>query len=339
MADYLIAIQIGLIIDFHSLLKEKIMNTSYVSIVINPSAGNGKAKRIAQSLLQKIKSASDFEISINFTRGKNDATLITREAILDGASMIIAIGGDGTINEVVNGFFLEGEPLNPLCELGIINCGTGGGFARTLNIPNSTVQQIEQLLKPGSISLDLGHIICKDYSGAKVSRLFVNECQIGIGSKVASIVGKKSKIFGGTIAFGCAATFLAMFMKPLNLSIGFDNEDFQEFRLIGLVVGNGTECAGGMKLTPYAEPNDGLFDVLTINDMKIGQRIMNLSKVYSGTHIFSPHCSIKRCKKLQIRSDNEVFLEGDGEILGNSPFDIEIIPSAIRVKPCNLNMQ
>jgi len=315
------------------------MNTSYVSIVINPLAGNGKAKRIAQSILQKIKSSCDFEISINFTTGKNDATLITREAILNGASMIIAVGGDGTINEVVNGFFLEGEPLNPLCELGIINCGTGGGIARTLNNPHSTVQQIEQLLKHGSIALDLGHILCKDYSGTTVSRLFVNECQIGIGSKVAAIVGKKFKFFGGTIAFGCSATALAMFMKPLNLTIGFDNEVFQEFRLIGLVVGNGTECAGGMKLTPDAKLNDGLFDVLSISDMKTGQRMLNLSKVYSGTHILSPHCSIKRCKKLQIRSENEEFLEGDGEILGISPFDIKIIPSAIRVKACNLNMQ
>ena len=313
------------------------MNTSYVSIVINPSAGNGKAKRIAQSLLQKIKSSCDFEININFTTGKNDATLITRKAIMDGASMIIAVGGDGTINEVVNGFFLEGEPLNPLCELGIINCGTGGGIARTLNNPHSTVQQIEQLLKHGSIALDLGHILCKDYSGTTVSRLFVNECQIGIGSKVAAIVGKKFKFFGGTIAFGCVATFLAMFMKPLNLSIEFDNEDFQEFRLIGLVIGNGTECAGGMKLTPDAKLNDGFFDVLSINDMKTGQRILNLSKVYSGTHILSPHCSVKRCKKLKVRSASDVSLESDGEIFGNSPFDIEILPTAIMVKAGNIN--
>src|ERR1035437_10059503 len=146
MASYLIVIQIGLIIDFLILFKKKIMNTSYVSIVINPSAGNGKAKREAQSLLQKIKSFCDFEININFTKEKNDATFITRKAIADGASMIIAVGGDGTINE----FFLEGKSLNPLCELGVINCGTGGGYARTLKNPHSTGQQIEQILQPGS---------------------------------------------------------------------------------------------------------------------------------------------------------------------------------------------
>jgi YegS/Rv2252/BmrU family lipid kinase len=314
------------------------MKTSYVNIVINPTAGNGKAKRIAQSLLQKIKSSCDFEININFTKEKNDATFITRKAILDGASMIIAVGGDGTINEVVNGFFLEGKSLNPLCELGVINCGTGGGYARTLNNPHSTGQQIEQLFQPGSIALDLGHITCQDYSGTTVNRLFVNECQIGIGSEVASFVGKKSKFFGGAIAFGFAATVLAMIMKPLPLTIGFDNESFQKFRLIGLVVGNGTECAGGMKLTPDAKLNDGLFDVLSINDMKTGQRILNLSNVYSGKHILSPYCSIKRCKKLKIRSDIEISLESDGEILGKSPFDIEILPSAIRVKADNINI-
>jgi YegS/Rv2252/BmrU family lipid kinase len=314
------------------------MKTRYVNIIINPTAGHGKARRVAQTLLQKLKSSSDFELNITFTRWKNDAMLVTRGAIRDGASMIIVVGGDGTINEVVNGFFADGKPLNPFCELGVINCGTGGGYARTLKLPHSTEEQIEQLLQPGSIELDLGHIGYQDNKAHSVSRLFVNECQIGIGSKVASVVGKKSKIFGGTIAFGLAATAIAMFMKPLKLSIGFDNEAFQELRLIGLVVGNGTECAGGMKLTPDAKLNDGFFDVLSMNDMKVTDRMLNLSKVYSGRHILSPYFSIKRCKKLQIRSDIEISLESDGEMLGNSPFNIEILPSAIRVKARNINM-
>ena len=314
------------------------MKTGYVNIVLNPVAGNGKARRVAHYLAQKIKSSSDFEVNITFTKEKNDAISITRKAITDGATMVIAVGGDGTINEVVNGFFLEGEPLNSSCELGVINCGTGGGYARTLKNPHSIGQQIEQLIQPGSRALDLGRITWQDHSGRTVSRLFVNECQIGIGSKVASAVGKKSKILGGTIAFGIAATVFALFMKPLKLSIGYDNEDFQELKLIGLVVGNGTECAGGMKLTPDAKLNDGLFDVLSMSDMNIAQRMLNLSKVYSGRHLLSPYFSIKRCKKLQIRSDIEVSLESDGEILGNSPFDIEILPSAIRVKTGKINI-
>ena len=315
------------------------MKTEYVSVVINPVAGNGKAKRVAQTILQKIKSSADFEIDIAFSQEKNDAKNITRKAILDGASMIIAVGGDGTINEVVNGFFINSKPLNPLCELGIISCGTGNGYARTLNNPTSLKQQIELMLRPGYCEMDLGCITFADSAGKRVNRLFVNECQVGIGNEVASSVGKKSKIFGGKISFGLAATFLAMNMKPLNLEIGYDNGSLNKYKLIGLVIGNGTECAGGMKLTPDAKLNDGLFDVLSINDMTIGQRMLNLSKVYSGTHVFSPHFSVKRCKKLEIRSEAGVSAEGDGEVLGFAPFDVEILPSAIKLKAVNINNQ
>jgi YegS/Rv2252/BmrU family lipid kinase len=308
------------------------MKTSYVTIVINPVAGNGKAGREARALLQKIKNSSDFEINIAFSGGKNDAEAITRKAIREGSSMIIVAGGDGTINEVVNGFFEDGKPLNSFCELGVINCGTGGGYARALNCQRSTSQQIEKLIHTVSTSLDLGQISFRDSSGKTVKRLFANECQVGIGSNVASAVGKKSKIFGGTIAFGVSATLFALSMKPLKLDISFDDEAFQAFSLIGLVIGNGTECAGGMKLTPDAKLNDGFFDVLSICDMNVIQRILNLSKVYSGKHIQSPYFSVRRCKKIQIRSDNKLSLEGDGEILGNSPFNIEILPSAIRVR-------
>jgi diacylglycerol kinase (ATP) len=308
------------------------MKTNNIHIVVNPTAGSGKAKRVAQTLLQKIRNISGSDINVSFTKEKNDATFLTRNAIFNGAKLIIAVGGDGTINEVVNGFYEDGIQLNPFCELGIINCGTGGGYARALNSPESTEQQIELLFQPMSLVLDLGRITCQDQSGKTFSRLFVNECQTGIGSKFASIVGKNSKIFGGTIAFGFAAMVQAILMQALKLEIGYDDEAFQEFCLIGLIVGNGTECAGGMKLTPDAELNDGFFDVLSIHDMSVAQRLLNLSKVYSGTHILSPHFSIKRCKKLKIRSDTKVSLEADGEMLGNSPFDIEILPAAIRVK-------
>jgi diacylglycerol kinase (ATP) len=311
------------------------MRTDKIHIVVNPRAGSGKAKKVAHTLLGKIKSNTSFDINLTFTKGKNDATVITRNAILNGASLIVAIGGDGTINEVVNGFFSDTTPINPLCELGIINCGTGGGYAKTLKMPTSLENQIDLLLKPGSTALDLGHISCIGYSGEKVSRLFVNECQTGIGSNVASYVGNKSKILGGTIAFGLAATFLALFADPLKLSVCFDNEAFQELSLIGLVVGNGTECAGGMKLTPDAKLNDGFFDVLSIKNMNVLQRMLNLSKVYSGRHVFSPHFSIQRCKRIKIRSSIGISLEGDGEILGDSPADIEIMEAAIRVKTGN----
>lgn len=308
------------------------MKNNYVSIVINPVAGSGRANRAARNLLCRIKRSADFELNIDFTREKNEATSLTRKAITDGASMVIAVGGDGTVNEVVNGFFLNGKPLNPSCELGIINCGTGGGFAKTLNNPYSTDKQIDLLLLSRSRDLDLGLISYYDYEGKPASRLFINECQAGIGSKVASAVGKRSKRYGGTIAFGFAAAALAMSIKPTTYSVAYEEEDFQELDLIGLVVGNGTQCAGGMKLTPNAKLNDGLFDVLLMKEMTLVKKMLNLSKVYSGRHILSQDFSIRKCKKLRIRTDVETPVESDGEMLGNSPFEMEIMPSAIKIR-------
>ncbi len=308
---------------------------SNIHVVVNPVAGSGKAKSVVQTLLQKINCIAPSDLNITYTKEKNDAIFITRKAIESGASMIIAVGGDGTINEVVNGFYSDGNQVNPACELGILNCGTGGGFARTLLGTKSITQQIELLFKPASLTLDLGCITYQDTTGKTVRRIFANECQTGIGSKVAAMVGKSSKIFGGKIAFGVAAIFQAIFLSSQVLKLGYDNEPFHEFKLIGLVVGNGPECAGGMKLTPAAKLNDGFFDVLSIYDMNLYRRLLSFSKVYSGTHLLAPYCSVKRCKKLKILSSGKVTLEADGEVLGNSPFEIEVLPAAIRVKADN----
>jgi diacylglycerol kinase (ATP) len=308
------------------------METYDIKIIANPTAGNGKAKKAALYVLQKIKSITPTSVNLVFTKTKNDATRIAREAISNGTTLIVAVGGDGTINEIVNGFFTNGKQINPVCELGIINGGTGGGYARTLNIPPSLDQQIELILKQSSLNLDVGSISYIDSTNKPCNRLFVNECQVGIGSKVASIVSKKYKIFGGTLAFGITATIQAIVLNPLKLNISYDNENAHEQNLMGLVVGNGLDCAGGMKLTPNAKLNDGFFDVLSMHEMPVLQRLLNLPKVYSGKHILSPYFSVKRCKKLTIESNQDVSIEADGEMLGNAPFHIEIIPNAIRVK-------
>jgi diacylglycerol kinase (ATP) len=310
------------------------MKTGKIRIVVNPTAGSGKAKTVARTLVQIISHISLYDFDITFTSGRNDAIDITRKAITDGATMIVAVGGDGTINEVVNGFFEDGNQLNPSCELGIINCGTGKGlsFKTKDNDKSSLDRQIGLIFEPGYIKMDLGRVTYRDNTDKTVSRLFINECQTGIGSKVVSIVGKYAKFFWGKYAFGFMATLQAFTLKSQLLEIGYDDDSFKPFTLLGLVVGNGPECGGGMRLTPDADLTDGLFDVLSIDDMNVAQRLLNLSKVYSGNHLLSPHFSVKRCRKLKIRSETKLSLEADGELLGFSPFDIEIIPAAIRIK-------
>jgi len=308
------------------------MKTRDIHIIINPAAGNGKANLVATRLMKRLGSYSESLIILSHTATRDEATGITRRALKNGAGLIVAVGGDGTINEVVNGFFNGREPLNPECELGIINCGTGGGYAKTLNLPGSLEDQISLILRPHSLMLDVGHISFMDPDGRKSSRLFVNECQVGIGSTVAAKTGKRVKKLGGTLAFGITAAIQAVLFRPMTINLQFDNESASDFRLIGLVAGNGVECAGGMRLTPDARLNDGLFDVLSIHEMNVLNRLISFPKIYSGQHINGKEFSLKKCRSLRIRSDISITLEADGEIIGSSPFDLEMIPSAIRVK-------
>ena len=308
------------------------MDHSHIHIVVNPIAGSGKAKDVAKALQQKIKLLSVSECQFTFTKEKEDAISITRKAIAEGASLVVSIGGDGTINEVINGFFIDGVPMNDKCELAILDGGTGSSFSRIIHGKRTVNQQIETLFHSKTVALDLGLVNYNDFSGKQVCRIFANECQTGIGTRVVSMVGKTSKLFGGRIAFGFASTIQAIGMKPQKLKIAYDDEPFQKISLLGLVVGNGWECAGGMKLTPDANLTDGFFDVLSISEMGLVKRLLNLSKVYSGKHLLSSGFLVKRCKELKIRSDIKIAFEADGELLGNSPFDIQILPTAIRVR-------
>ena len=308
------------------------MAGNFIQLVVNPIAGSGKARKAVPFILEKFRELSNSEIRITYTTRAEDAMYITRDAIVDGASMIVSVGGDGTINEVINGFFIDKIPINTLCELGVIDCGTGGGYASTVNLPDSIDKQIELILRSAAVSIDLG---CVNYIGSSnqpTSRFFVGECQTGIGSLVVAKIGSKLKAIAGKYAFFLVSTVAALSLKPSKLKVKYDNDMEQEHPLLGLVVGNGIVCGGGMKLTPNAKLNDGLFDVLLIHNMGLVQRLLNLSKVYSGKHILSRLFSVKRCRKISIQSDLSVSLEADGELLGYSPFSVEIFPQVIKVK-------
>ena len=313
-------------------LKFNWMAVNFIQLVVNPIAGSGKAKKEVPFILKKFRELSNSEIRITETAAANEAMFIARDAILNGASMVVSVGGDGTVNEVINGFFIDKIPINPLCELGVIDCGTGGGYASTIGLPESIENQIELILHSSGVSIDLG---CVDFIGSSnkpTSRFFVGECQTGIGSLVVEKIGSKLKAIAGKYAFFLVSTIAALSLKPSKLRLKYDDDQEEAQSLLGLVVGNGIVCGGGMKLTPNAKLNDGLFDVLLINQMNIIQRLLNLSKVYSGKHILSRHFSVKRCKKIRVESDLPVSLEADGELLGYSPFKVEIFPQVIKVK-------
>lgn len=301
-------------------------------IIINPTAGRGYAARIRHRLLSAINEKFRGDYSLSITSKHGDAVIAARDAVESGTSCIIIVGGDGTVNEVINGIMESGRPLKHDFALGLVNCGTGGGLAQTLRLPASPEKQLDIICRQSSIAIDLGLIQFHDSKGTENNRYFVSECQIGIGGVVVAGVKSIHKYFGGTLAFGSVALMTALSLKAPEITMQIDSNTGVTDKLIGVVIGNGVYCGGGMKLTPFAEPNDGKLDVLRIHDMPILTRVWNFPKIYTGKHINSSHFSTSQGEKIIVDANEAVLIEADGELLGSVPCEIEVIPSALHIK-------
>lgn len=304
-------------------------------IIINPLSAAGKTGRKWKSHLSAIENRIGKNYSIHFARSQHDATYSARQAIKKGCELMIAVGGDGTFNEAVNGFFEDGRIINPECALGIINSGTGQGFAQSLGLKNSFDFQLDAISQRRFKIIDIGRITFMNPVREFAERYFINECQIGIGGRVVKNVATKYKRFGGKFAFGLIAFLTALSDKSSQFTYKINDSPEISASLHGMVVGNGAYMGGGMMLTPNAKNDDGVLDVLSIKEQSVLRRIMNLSKVHSGKHITSPKFSYQPCISLSIISHDDVPIAADGEILGTTPCSISILPHVLRV--CSLN--
>lgn len=308
------------------------MEKLFVHIILNPVAGGGRAGKMKSQIISELEKRFGKNYLLMETSGRGDAILFARDAAERGAGLIIAVGGDGTINEVINGLVLNRKPVNNQCELGILNCGSGSGVAQTLGLPCSISDQLDLICKSTVKPMDVGFVIYKNKNDHPCERLFVSECQIGLGGSVVSRVGIKLKHFGGRIAFGIVALSHLFHYKSSQMIMTLDQQTAESKELIGITIGNGIHCAGGMRLTPDARTDDGLLDVLQIHEMSLIKRFLNFGKVYSGSHIHSTNFSINQVKEISIDSERPVWVETDGELLGKTPCWIGVIPGAIRVR-------
>jgi YegS/Rv2252/BmrU family lipid kinase len=309
--------------------------SSKTTAIINPASSAGKTGSHLAELSEKIKYFLGDDIRIELTRKPNDATHLSRKALIDGCNLIVAVGGDGTINEIVNGFFSNGHLVNDQSKLGIINCGTGSGLAQSLHLPDTVSRQLEIIKLAEFRRIDCGRIIYQSKSNPKKIRYFINEFQLGIGGTVVKNVQNHQKRLGGSLAFGLT-TIKSVFTHPnQHMDIVVNKEKTIESNFTGIVVANGEYTGGGMNLAPAAKLDDGYFNILLIQGLTIPQRLIAFSKVYSGNHIKNGKFSFFQAKSLKINSNENVLLEADGELLGRLPCSVEMLPHAIPI--CSYN--
>jgi len=302
-----------------------------ISIIVNPVSAGGKTGRKLHKIIQLIDKYFSYRYKLSLTTRSLHATHLTRKAVKEGFDTIIAIGGDGTIQEIVNGFYEHDNIINPHIRLGIINCGTGCGLSQSLNLPLKIEEQLQAIHQGYTSSIDIGKAVFNNGKNCQETRYFVNELQLGIGSSVVNKVQTKQKKLGGFLAFGLTAAVTIFSQKNQEMLLEIDSQLPFKRKYLGVVIANGAYTGGGMNLAPGAQLNDGYFDILLIYAQSIPQRLKNFPRIYFGKHIELPQFSYGRAKKIKIYSARNTLVEADGELLGRPPCSVEILPGAVRV--------
>jgi YegS/Rv2252/BmrU family lipid kinase len=246
--------------------------------------------------------------------------------------MVVAVGGDGTVNEVVNGFFEAGTPVNPDAVLGVISRGTGSDFIKTMNLPKEIEGAARALRGRAVKRCDAGRFTSRGPNGKETERYFVNIADFGVGGEAIVRVNNTSKAFGGFLSFlyGTLKTLWVYKGKKVKFTID-DNSQIEQI-INTVVVANGQYFGGGMQVAPEAKADDGLFDIIILDDLSFIESLLNIPKLYKGTHIHNPKVRCLRGKTLVAESDEDVLIDVEGEQGGRLPAKFEIIPSSINVK-------
>lgn len=280
--------------------------------VINPKAGRSTLNKLV-SLLRHRFSPTICEIYTT-TRAR-EATDIAREAART-FPFVVAVGGDGTINEVSNG--LVGTASN----LGILPTGSGNDFARTLKLPSTLHERIEVLARQKVRAIDVGKIIATNNRGLVTSRHFVNAVGIGLDAQVAYEAQKVPRIFG-TAKYAISAFRCLFKYTPEMTQVLFDeHKSVGKHNLIS--IGNGRSAGGGFYLTPKALLDDGLLDVCIARDLSLVETLLVFPFVLFGKHGIFKKLTLLKTKRIAISSPRDLFVHVDGEVLAIDQRSIEV---------------
>jgi len=300
-------------------------------LVVNPSAGHGRTGRNWPRLKDYLhQHGLSFDWAM--TERPLHATELTREALKAGYRCVVAVGGDGTLNEVVNGFFEGTTPIAPEARCGLISTGTGSDFRRTFGWSKDLRAAVQRFTSSDFLEVDVGVVSCVDRDGRQVQRLFINVVDLGVGGETVVRVESGSKALGGFLTFfwGVLATLATFRNKQVKLTL--DGEEVFDGRVASVLVANGAYCAGGMHVAPGASPCDGRFDIIVVGDMPRLQLLAALPSMYWGGHLRLKKVSRYSAREVEVCTQEHMLLQADGELLGTAPARFRILPRALRVQ-------
>lgn len=311
-------------------MDKQLQNLGKWFVVVNPNAGNRKIKRDWGEIKKWLtKSGLNFDFAM--TDRPLHAIELANEALKKGFKHFIAIGGDGTLNEVANSMIgFDGFNTDDYL-LALIPVGTGNDWGRMFNIPKNYKPAIQTILEGKTFLQDVGRITY--LNGEKPeSRYFLNIAGMGFDAMVAQKTNNQKAAGKGNALSYFINLFTSLFQyKPRILQVELDNDKYN-FNTFSMSVGICKYNGGGMMQLPAAIPDDGLLDITVIKKIGLGTVIAQLRNLYTGQFIKHPKVATFTAKNVKISTKKSGFMmEADGESLGQAPFEITILPKALKV--------
>jgi diacylglycerol kinase (ATP) len=301
------------------------MSRQFAKVIVNPAAGAKSTYRKwpeIQSCLKKSGLVFDYQ----FTEGKGQAIELARDAAGDGYRYLIAVGGDGTVNEVANGILQSARARET--ALGIISTGTGSDLARSIGISLDYTCSCTAVAGLHRRDIDIGYVEYRR-AGQPCSRYFVNSAGIGFDATVVAATEQLPKFFGGTIPYltGLVRSFL--FYRNKNVTFRIGEKPAEKARVLSIVVANGGYFGGGMHIAPGAQVDDSLLDIVITGNFGKIELLRIFPRVYKGTHLNYPKIRLEKAARIDIESAQKFLLHADGELLGEGPVSFKIIPRSL----------
>lgn len=284
-------------------------------VILNPSAGS---VRVLEDLVKQIAQLPDAKVQMTTKSGS--AARLARAALRNGCNLIVAAGGDGTLNEVINGIRENAGET----RVGLIPLGTGNDFARTIGLPTELDAALEVVRAGHTREIDLVRV-----TSDKV-RYFLNVSAGGFSGLVNEKLTPEMKKTWGPLAYLRSAAAALPELRAYRTTLAFDNTESLTLDLYNVVVANGRYVGGGTLIAPEASVDDGQLDIILIPKRPAAELALLAAQVVVGAHLSSEAVVFRRAAKLTVNSKPGMWFNVDGELVGNEPACFEILPRALR---------
>jgi YegS/Rv2252/BmrU family lipid kinase len=302
-------------------------------LVVNPKSASGRTGRHFDRIARAVRSAvGDFECA--FTQAPGDGARLAREAVASGGKLVVAVGGDGTASEVVDGLVDGSRRPDPDLTFGFIPRGTGGDLRRTLGLEIDVDRAARALASPRTVTCDLGRVAFAGEDGTPRLRHFANVAGAGVSGVVSGHVNRGLKLGGGKLSFMLASARALASWSDQPVRWRADGGAWRTQRITALSVCNGRFFGGGMLVAPGASMQDGLFDVVVWSGLGIGDFLVKRPMLYDGTHVRLPNTEVVRARSVEVEplDGARVLVDVDGEQPGTLPARFDLIPGALAIR-------